>query len=447
MRAGTRFFAILAATTALILGGSTVAFALWSANGSVSSTATAATVSVSHALTGSTLTQTYSASNLVAVGVVTVTNSSSRAGTYSVALSSTSSSSTLRAAVAVEIGTAASCTTSATLSSATTGTMAATVTATGSIAAGASVPLCVRTTMTSGGVSANASATLSATIASSVTVGTWSATASPAITFTQTVAAPTQTVDTGAWYWFISTINTSLCAEGLNYGSGDGTALVQGNCSAPNGSDANELFRFVPTTGGYYRIIVKNAQSLGIGTTAGNNKDAFLASGTGSLIEWGVVFNSDSTITLQSRNNTGRCLTIPGSSSAAGVQLQVSNCSTGSASQKFTLTTFNTATPPPAALTCSADGYNAYYSWPQLTGYQNEVVYRVYIGGILDTTHSRGTGWDTTIQFGNGGVTTAAYGSGSKTVLVQQSVAGGAWSNVGTGTIVIAASAPYLQCG
>jgi hypothetical protein len=447
MRARTRFAAIIAATTALVLGGSTVAFALWSANGSVSSTATAATVSVNHALSGSTLAQTYSDSSLVAVGVVTVTNSSSRAGTYSVALSSTSSSSTLRAAVAVEIGTAATCTTTATFTSVTTGTMAATVTATGSIAAGASVPLCVRTSMTSGGVNANSSTTLAATVATSVNVGTWTATASPAITFAQSVAAPTQTVDTGAWYWFISTINTSLCAEGLNYGSGSGTAVIQGNCSAPTGSDANELFRFVPTTGGYYRIIVKNATSLGLGTTSGNNKDVFLSSGTGSLIEWGVVFNSDSTITLQSRSNTSRCLTIPGSSSSSGVQLQVSNCVAGSSSQRFTLTTFNTATPPATSLTCSADGYNAYYSWPQLTGYQNEVVYRVYIGGILDTTHSRGTGWDTTVQFGNGGVTTAAYGAGSKTVLVQQSVAGGAWTDVGTGTIVIASSAPFLQCG
>jgi hypothetical protein len=443
----TRLFATVAATTALVLAGSTVAYALWSANATVSSTSTAATVSVSHAETGSTLARTYSNADLIGVGVVTITNSSSRAGTYSLAISSTSSSSTLRAAVAVEVGTAASCTTTATLSGVTSGTMASTVTATGSIAAGANVALCVRTTMTSGGVSANASATLNATASSSVTVGTWSATASPAITFTQSVAAASQTVDTGAWYWFISTINTSLCAEGLNYGSNNGTAIVQGNCSAPTGSDANELFRFVPTTGGYYRIIVKNAQSLGIATTAGNNKDAFLSSTTGTLVEWGVVFNSDSTITLQSRNNTSRCLTIPGSSSTAGVQLQVSNCSTGSASQKFTLTTYNTATPPPTSLTCSADGYNAYFSWPQLVGYQNEVVYRVYIGGILDTTHSRGTGWDTTIQFGNGGVTVAAYGAGSKTVLVQQSVAGGAWADVGTGTVVIAGSAPYLLCG
>jgi hypothetical protein len=449
MRIPTRTLAIIAATTALILGGSTAAFALWSANGAVSSTATAATVSVSHALSGSTLARTYTASDLIGVGVITVTNSSSRAGTYTVAISSASSSASLRAAVGVVVGTAATCTTTSTITPVTNGSgdLGTTFTPTGSIAAGASIALCVRTSITSTGVSANSNTTLVATAATTVAVGTWTATASPAITFTQSVGAPATTVDPNAWYWIRSTINTSLCAEGLNSGSGSGTALVQAGCTAPTGSDANELFRFTATSGGFYRIVYKYAPTLAIGTTNGNNKAVDLQSGTGDLVEWMPVFNADSTVALQLRNNTSWCLTVPNSSPAAGVQFESSKCVTNSASQKFTLTMFNTATPVATPLTCSADGYNAYFSWPALTGYQAEVVYRVYVGGVLVSPHSRGSGWDPTVQLSYPTISASTYGSGSKTVLVQQSVSSGPWSDVGTGTLLIAASVPYLACG
>ncbi len=445
MRRPTLFTAAVMATAALILGGSSSAFALWTASASVSSTATAATVSVGHALSASTLARTYTGTDLIGVGVVTVTNSSTRAGTYSLVVSSTSGSSTLRAAVAVEVGTAASCTTTATLASAVTGTMASGVTATGSLAAGASVALCVRTSMTAGGVSANSSATLTATIATSVTVGTWSATASPALSFAQSVSAPTQTVDQGAWYWIMSTLNSSQCAEDRFSSTTSGSPLVQNPCTAPTGSDANELFRFVLQPSGSYRIINKAAPALAMTTTNGNNRPVTLTSGTGSLVEWSVTFNADSTITLTSTGST-RCLNIPGSSTTAGLQWETANCAT-SAAQKFTLTMFNTATPVAISLSCSADGFNAYYSWPQLVGYETEVVYRTFIGGILVSPQSRGTGWDPTVQFSFSTVTTTAYGAGSKTVLVEQSLNGGPWTTVGSRPLIISASTPYLTCG
>jgi hypothetical protein len=243
-------------------------------------------------------------------------------------------------------------------------------------------------------------------------------------------------------------LNPALCLEGLNSGTANGTALVQGTCTAPSGTAANELFRFTPTTGGYFRIVYKQAPTLAIGRTAGgNNNPEGLYTNTGTRLEWRVIVNSDSTITLQSRNNTGRCLTIPGGSTTAGTVIQIQSCVTGSNSQRFRLTMFGNATPAPIALTCSADGYNAYYSWPQLTGYETEVVYRVYIGGILVTPHTRGTGWDPTVQFSSGSITVGTYGAGSKAVLVQQNVANAGWTTTGTGTLVIAGAAPFLQCG
>lgn len=448
-RLGRRGFSLFAAVVALtVLTGATAAYAVWSAFASVNSTASTATVTVGHALSGSTLAVTYNSTTTAAVGVVTVTNTGTRDGSYSVAISATSASPTLRAAVAVEIGTAASCTTGATLTSPVTGTLAATVTKTGSLAAGASVALCVRTSMTAGNITANPSSALAATVASSITVGTWSASASPAISFAQTVAAPAGTIDSGAWYWLRSVINTSQCIEGLNAGNSSGTAVTIGACTAPTGSDPSELFRFQPTSGGFYRVVYRNAPTLGLGSNAnGNNKPIVVSTDTSDLSQWQVVFNADNTVTLQYLNSTSRCLTIPGGSTTPNTQLQIQNCVADSTSQRFTLTMFGTATPAPIILTCSSDGANAYYSWPQLTGYEGDVVYRAYINGILVNPHSRGTGWDPTIQFGNYAVTTAIYGSGTKPVLVQQNVNNAGWTTTGTGSLILANTAPNLSCG
>lgn len=448
-RGGPRALALFAAVTVLsLLTGATAAYAIWSAIASVNSTASTATVTVGHALSGSTLAVTYNSTTTAAVGVVTVTNTGTRDGTYSVAISATSASPTLRAAVVVEVGTAASCTTSATLTSPVTGTFAATVTKTGSLASGASIALCVRTSMTAGNITANANTSLAATVASSITVGTWSASASPAITFTQTVAAATQIIDSGAWYRLRSVINTGQCAEGLGAATSSGTAVTIGACTAPNGTDASELFRFQPTSGGYYRVVYRAAPTLGLAANGnGNNRDIFLNTDTSDLAQWLPVFNADNTVTLTYLNNSGRCLSIPGGSTTVGTQLQIQNCVANSTSQRFTLTMFNTATPAPIVLSCSADGYNAYYSWPQLTGYETDVVYRVYINSILVNPHTRGTGWDPTVQFGNASITTAIYGSGSQPVLVQQNVNNAGWTTTGTGTLILANSAPYLLCG
>lgn len=444
----TRLALTAGLTTLIVLAGATASWALWVASASLSSSAGGATVGVTHALSAPTLGVTYSSTTTAAVGTVRVTNTSSRQGTYSLALTATSTSPSLRSAVAIEIGTTASCTTTATLSSPVTGTFAAAVTKTGTIAAGAFVDLCVRTSMTTAAIAANPTTSLAATVATSIAVGTWSATASPTITFTQTVASATFSVNSSAWYWLGSTLNTALCLEGRDSGTVSGTDVVQDACTAPTGSAANELFRFTPTTNGFYRIVYKAAPTLAIGVASpGNNRPVQLLADTGTLMEWQVVANADSTITLLNRNATTRCLTIPGSSTAAAVSMQLSTCVPDSPSQKFAVTMFRNATPAPVALSCSADGYTAYYSWPALTGYEAEVVYRVSIGGILVNPHARGTGWDPTVQFGNGSITVGTYGSGSKTVLVEQNVANAGWTTTGTGTLVLAATAPFLLCG
>lgn len=438
-------------TTLIVLAGTTTSFALWTATASLGSTSSAATVGVSHALTGSTLGVTYSSQvpTTTAVGVITVTNSSSRAGTYSLALSSTSASATLRSAVNVEIGTAAACTNSAVLTNVTSGTFAATVTKTAAIAANTAVALCVRTSMTAASIDANPSASLAATAASSVAIGSWSATAAPAITFTQsTAAAPVvQTLNTSAWYQ-IKNDDGARCVEGLDYGNTTGSSVVTSMCAVQSAfsSNANEYWRFTATDSGYYRIIYRHAPTLVLGSIAASSgSGVVVSSASTNNQQWLPVSNTDGTFTFKLRASPTLCLQHQGNN-GSNKPVSVATCVTGQLTQRFMVTMYNTVQPAPITLTCDATGgFNANYSWPQLAGYQSEVVYRVLLNNVVDTVHTGGTGSYTVAQF-DWTPTTAAYPVGTYALEVQQSVASGAWTRVGTAVLRVSATNPRLSC-
>ena len=441
--------ALLAGLTTLFLAaGSGAAYAWWVTSATVGSTATAASVGVTHALSGSTLDVIYDNSTNVttAVGVVTITNTGSRDGTYSLAISATSASATLRSAVTVEVGTTASCTTAAILSGAVTGTFAATVTKTGAVAAGASVVLCVRTSMTAANITTNGTASLAATIASSIVIGTWSATASPAVTFTQSVAATTL-VETGPWYWIKKfQVSPERCAEADNAGTTAGTAVSTGSCgtAAQAASNLNEFWRFVPTSSGHYRIVNRNAPTLWWSVpSATTGQPLQITAGTTTSQEWLPVLNSNGSYAFKLRANTALCAQSSGNGN--GVAMTATTCVSGSTAQSFILTKYLTITPATIALTCASTGTTATYSWPTLTGYDTEVIYRVLLNGVVDTVYTGATGADTNARFAST-ATAAAYPVGTYSVEVQSSVAGSGWWSVGTGTLVIRATAPILSC-
>ncbi len=443
-----RLALIAGLTTLLLAAGSGAAYAWWVTSASVGSTATTASVGVTHALSGSTLDVIYdnAVNAMAAVGVVTITNTGSREGTYSLAISATSASATLRSAVTVEVGTTASCTTTATLSGVVTGTFAATVTKTGAVAAGASVVLCVRTSMTAANITANGTASLAATIASSVVTGTWSATASPAVTFTQSVAATT-IVETGPWYW-IKKFQTSpeRCTEAKNAGTTSGTIVETAACgtAAQAASNLNEFWRFVPTSNGHYRIVNRNAPALWWSVpSATTGQPLQITAATTTSEEWLPVLNSNGSYSFTLRANTALCAQSSGNGN--GVAMTATTCVAGSTAQSFTLSKYLTITPATIVLTCASTGATATYSWPTLTGYDTEVIYRVLINGVASTVHTGATGADTNARFASA-ATAAAYPVGTHSVEVQSSVAGSGWWSVGTGTLVIRATAPILSC-
>lgn len=444
----TRLALIAGLTTLLLAVGSGAAFAWWMTSATVGSTATAASVGVTHALSGSTLAVTYdnATSTTAAVGVVTITNTGTRDGTYSLAISASSASATLPSAVTVEVGTTASCTTTAILSGVTTGTFAATVTKTGAVAAGANVVLCVRTSMTAANVTSNSNTSLAAIVASSITIGTFGATASPAITFTQTVAAVT-VIETGPWYWIKQfQAAPERCAEADSFGTTSGTAVLTGSCgtAAQAASNLNEFWRFVPTSNGYYRVVNRNAPTLWWSVpSAATGQPLQLTAGTATTQEWLPVLNADGSYTFKPRANTTLCAQSTGNGSNKPMNL--GTCATGSAEQAFTVTKYLTITPATIALTCAATGTTATYSWPTLTGYTTDVTYRVLLNGVVDTVHTGATGADTNARFAST-ATAAAYPVGTYSLEVQSSVGGSAWWSVGTGTLVIRSTAPILSC-
>jgi hypothetical protein len=432
-----RLLLTLALSAVLALTGAGVSYALWTTSATVGSTASTATVTVGHALTGSSLAVTYGPTTTAAVGVITVTNTGTRNGSYSLALSATSASSTMRAATTVEIGTAATCTTAATLSGAVTGSFAATVTKTGTIAAGASVALCVRTSMSAANISANASASLAASAATSITVGTWSASAAAPITFAQSVAAPTgfQSVEGNRYKIY----NANICISSTwDYTQISRGAVSGGDCN----NDQTSNWRFYNDASGAKYI----ARAYNTGSTPDNRWNATsatalnLASSSAVAAQrWMITARADSTFQIQNVAQS-KCVAV-----ASNGTMLLETCNASSAGQGFTFETVADSTPAPVTLTCGGNGSNyIHYSWPVLTGYQAEVTYKVYLDDVYFRDHTNG--YYTTEQFNFVDLPAAIKAVGVHTVRIEQSVSGAAYTVTGTGTLRVAATTFNMSC-
>lgn len=191
---------------ALVAGTSSAAFALWSASGTTSSSATLGKVSGAIAGTSS-MTTTFSSTTTSLTAPLTFTDTGSLAGTYS-ATPSISQGPALAAAVDVSawpVAAAADCTAQAPIGSGSvSGTWAQLPAMTGSIASGATAVWCTRSTPSS---SAPASST--AYIAIGLTVST-------------TTGGWNSAVATGAFY-----LNTSAATAALTCTDYDGSFHVR----------------------------------------------------------------------------------------------------------------------------------------------------------------------------------------------------------------------------
>jgi hypothetical protein len=150
------------------------------------------------------------------------------------------------------------------------------------------------------------------------------------------------TLTTGTPYNIVNQ-NSGSCVDATNKGTANGTTVQQWACTnGANSTSTNQEWEFTNgTVSGYYEVTNVNAPAeawnvTGNGTASGSLMQLWTYSGA-SNEEWQAVSLGSGYYQFVGQGS-GLCLTVPGSSTANGVQLQISTCN-GSTSQAFKLVT------------------------------------------------------------------------------------------------------------
>ncbi|MFJ5521335.1 RICIN domain-containing protein [Streptomyces griseoluteus] len=138
-------------------------------------------------------------------------------------------------------------------------------------------------------------------------------------------AGPTTVVNKGS----------GKCVDARAAGSGDGTAVQQYGCNA----SAAQTWQLVPTSGGYYRVAsgldATKVWDVTDVSTADSATVQLWTYSSGANQQWLPVAEADGSYHFVNRNS-GKCLDVPGASTADSVQLAQYTCN-GTAAQSFTL--------------------------------------------------------------------------------------------------------------
>ena len=143
------------------------------------------------------------------------------------------------------------------------------------------------------------------------------------------------TIDSNAWYNVIDQ-NSGKCVDATGFGTTNGTHVQQWACG--NGQ-LNQEWQFQPTNGGFFKVVGRNAPSevwdvTKVGTANGSLIQTWTFGG-GQNQQWQAVSLGNGNFKFVARNS-GRCLDVPGASTANGVQLQIFDCN-GTGAQSFKL--------------------------------------------------------------------------------------------------------------
>lgn len=368
---------VAAIATFLVLATSVGAYAYWSAQASLTSTAKAGSIAISLAGFSSgaaTMQYTFVNDTRTRTGSVTVTNTSPSTSTtplpVTVALSYVAGgSSALATNIDVTMWgptTAASCTPAATPSGTVrTGTWASFPSMTDTLVAGQSKTWCVRAANDERSELASSTGTITVQpkATATLTAGTWTATASATTTQNTQYIYPVVPISATTWFRIHLTTDPSKCLD-IRASSGAGTELIEWTCH----NNPNQQFQLgAADSNGYRDVTPRHAQTLrwdnGGATTTGSVIKIQSASGAG-IQNW--QFQQVSTGVYQIVNKaTGFCI-------APGAILTNHNNETayyqvlcdGTAAQRFTLEVVPTA----LNLTCTGTGgwgqsADIRYSW------------------------------------------------------------------------------------
>lgn len=370
-----RALMIAALVAGMIAGGGGAAWALWSANATVSGQATAAQLAVTTQNFGA-INQSWA--NHSPVGSYTHTGSvrfSNTTDTTSVTPASLSLDFTtptvdpqLAASLAVRVwsvSTSTTCTNSTTVSGAvgTTWAAPAALHIQTTLVAGETKQWCVRTFSTPAERSTIATTVGSATVLPRVTgtlsIGSWTTTASANAAYGTQFIYPAYTgFSPSAWH-FLRHNGAVDCLDVEGAQGGVGTDVISWECKDdpvqfPNPS--NQEWRFTPTDGGYVTLTPRHATDTrltAVGTAEGGLVEIQSPS-TSQLQQWQVQNKGGGYYQLVNRA-TGFCLVPQNLDGDSIIEVTQRICN-GSSTQRWTL---QDRTPPaPAyALTCSNQGY------------------------------------------------------------------------------------------
>jgi hypothetical protein len=156
----------------------------------------------------------------------------------------------------------------------------------------------------------------------------------PTPTPTPTPPPTTGPISPTAWYTVVNQGN-GKCVDSRAASTANGTAIQQYTCN----SSGAQQFQFQPTSGVYVRVNNRNnsAQSLDVSnmSTADNAPIQLWTYGGGNNQQWQPVAQTGGTYRLVNRLS-GKCLDVPGGSTADSVQLVQYTCN-GTAAQSFRL--------------------------------------------------------------------------------------------------------------
>jgi glucosylceramidase len=142
-------------------------------------------------------------------------------------------------------------------------------------------------------------------------------------------------ISPSAWYTVVNQ-NSNACVD--DAGTANGSVVQQWSCSAAN----NQQWQFQPTDSGYYKVVNRRTTTQvwdvtgGTGATGDSVKIQTWTYGGGTNQQWQPVSVGTGLYKFVARHS-GKCLDVPGASTANGVQLQQYTCN-GTAAQTFSLT-------------------------------------------------------------------------------------------------------------
>jgi hypothetical protein len=143
------------------------------------------------------------------------------------------------------------------------------------------------------------------------------------------------------WYT-VAAANSGKCVDARAAGSADGTVVQQYACN----QTASQQWQFQSTGDGYFRINARTNPAAAWDVTNVSTADGGLVQlwtySSGANQQWQAVDEGNGRYHFVSRNS-GKCLDVPGASTA-DVQLQQYTCN-GTAAQSFMLTPVNTSQP------------------------------------------------------------------------------------------------------